>query len=196
MQGLADGFFIAPSTVSGYLAAGKFEAVSSGDKEFTDSSRQVQERINRLLSIKGKKTPSELHRQLGNVMWNDVGMGRTEATLKKALKKIPEIREEFWNNLAVSGADKDFNQTLEKAMKVADFMEFAELFVKDALERKESCGGHFREESCTPEGEAKRDDAGFSHAAVWEYQGEGKEAALHKEALSFEHIKMAERSYK
>ncbi len=196
MQGLADGFFIAPSTVSGYLAAGKFEAVSSGDKEFTDSSRQVQERINRLLSVKGKKTPSELHRQLGNVMWNDVGMGRTEATLKKALKKIPEIREEFWNNIAVSGADKDFNQTLEKAMKVADFMEFAELFVKDALERKESCGGHFREESCTPEGEAKRDDAGFSHAAVWEYQGEGKEAALHKEALSFEHIKMAERSYK
>ena len=196
MQGLADGFFVAPSTVSGYLGANKFEAVSTGDKEFIDSSRQVQERVNRLLSVKGKKTPSELHRQLGNVMWNDVGMGRSEATLKKALKKIPEIREEFWQNVAISGADKDFNQSLEKAMKVADFMEFSELLVKDALERKESCGGHFREESCTPEGEAKRDDANFSHAAVWEYQGEGKEAALHKEALTFENIKMAERSYK
>ena len=196
MQGLADGFFVAPSTVSGYLGANKFEAVSTGDKEFIDSSKQVQERVNRLLSVKGKKTPSELHRQLGNVMWNDVGMGRSEATLKKALKKIPEIREEFWQNVAISGADKDFNQTLEKAMKVADFMEFSELLVKDALERKESCGGHFREESCTPEGEAKRDDANFSHAAVWEYQGEGKEAALHKEALTFENIKMAERSYK
>ena len=196
MQGLADGFFIAPTTVSGYLGANKFEDVSTGDKEFTDSTKQMHERVNRLLSVKGNKTPSELHRQLGNVMWNDVGMGRTEATLKKALKKIPEIREEFWTNVAISGADKDFNQTLEKAMKVADFMEFSELFVRDALERKESCGGHFREESCTPEGEAKRDDANFSHAAVWEYQGEGKEAALHKEALTFEHIKMAERSYK
>lgn len=196
MQGLADGFFVAPSTVSGYLGANKFEAVSTGDKEFADSSKQVQERVNRLLSVKGKKTPSELHRQLGNVMWNDVGMGRSETSLKKALKKIPEIREEFWKNVAVSGADKDFNQTLEKAMKIADFMEFSELFVKDALERKESCGGHFREEFSTPEGEAKRDDANFSHASVWEYQGEGKEAALHKEALTFENIKMAERSYK
>jgi succinate dehydrogenase / fumarate reductase flavoprotein subunit len=196
MQGLADGFFIAPSTVGGYLGAAKFEPVTTLDKEFADSARHVQEKVNRILSIKGQKTPSELHRQLGNVMWNDVGMARNSDTLKKALKKIPEIREEFWKNVAVSGADKDFNQTLEKAMKVADFLEFAELFVKDALERKESCGGHFREESCTSEGEARRDDANFSHAAVWEYQGEGKEAALHKEPLTFEHIKMAERSYK
>ncbi len=196
MQGLADGFFIAPSTVSGYLAAGKFEAASTGDREFTDSADQVRKRVNRLLAIKGKKTPSELHRQLGNVMWNDAGMERSEAALRKALKKIPEIREEFWKNTAISGADMDFNQTLEKAMRIADFMEFSELFVKDALERKESCGGHFREEFCTPEGEAKRDDTGFSHAAVWEYQGEDKEAALHREALTFEHIKTAERSYK
>jgi len=196
MQGLADGFFIAPSTVGGYLGATKFDAASAQDKEFSDSTKQVHDKINRLLSVKGQKTPSELHRQLGNVMWNDVGMGRTEATLKKALKKIPEIREEFWKDVKVSGTDKDLNQTLEKALKVADFLEFSELLVKDALERKESCGGHFREESCTPEGEARRDDAGFSHAAVWEYQGEGKEAALHKEALTFEHIKMAERSYK
>ncbi|OGR45001.1 MAG: succinate dehydrogenase flavoprotein subunit [Elusimicrobia bacterium GWA2_61_42] len=196
MQGLADGFFIAPSTVGGYLAANKFEAASALDPEFSESAKQVQAKINRLISIKGDKTPSELHRQLGNVMWNDAGMGRTEASLKKALKKIPEIREEFWKNVTIAGADKDFNQTLEKAMKVADFLEFAELFVRDALERKESCGGHFREESCTAEGEARRDDANFSHAAVWGYQGEGKEAVLNKEPLEFENIKMAERSYK
>ena len=196
MQGLADGFFVAPSTVPGYLGANKFEPATTLDKEFTESAKQVQDRINRLLSVKGEKTPSELHRQLGNVMWNDVGMARTEATLKKALKKIPEIREEFWKDLKTAGADKDVNQTLEKAMKVADFLEFSELLVRDALERKESCGGHFREESCTSEGEAKRDDEHFSHVSVWEYQGEGKEAALHKEPLAFEHIKLASRSYK
>jgi succinate dehydrogenase / fumarate reductase flavoprotein subunit len=196
MQGLADGFFIAPATVAGYLGATKFDKAGTLDHEFADSAKQVQEKVNRLLAIKGHKTPSELHRQLGNVMWNDVGMARNEATLKKALKKIPEIREEFWENVAITGADKDFNQALEKAMKVGDFLEFAELFVRDALERKESCGGHFREESCTSEGEAKRDDANFSHASVWEYQGPGKEAVLNKEPLTFEHIKMTERSYK
>jgi succinate dehydrogenase / fumarate reductase flavoprotein subunit len=196
MQGLADGFFIAPATVPGYLGATKFDAANTLDKEFTDSAKESQDRLGRLLSIKGHKTASELHRQLGNVMWHDVGMGRTEATLKKALKKIPEIREEFWKDLCLTGADRDLNQALEKALKVADFLEFSELFVRDALERKESCGGHFREEYCTPEGEARRDDAAFSHASVWEYQGEGKEAALHKEPLVFEHIKMAERSYK
>jgi succinate dehydrogenase / fumarate reductase, flavoprotein subunit len=196
MQGLADGFFIAPSTVPGYLAATKFDEVTTGDREFADSSKVIHDKVNRILSVKGKKTPTELHRQLGNVMWNDVGMARTEASLKKALKKIPEIREEFWKNVAVTGSDRDFNQALEKALKVADYMEFAELFVRDALERKESCGGHFREEFCTQEGEARRDDAGFSHAAVWEFKGEDKAAELHKEELSFEHIKMAERSYK
>ena len=196
MQGLADGFFIAPSTVGGYLGATKFEDVANSDAEFGAASKQIQARMNKIIGVKGKKTPGELHRALGNVMWNDCGMARNEASLKKALKKIPEIREEFWANVIVPGADKDFNQTLEKAMKVADFLEFAELFVKDALERKESCGGHFREESCTPEGEAKRDDAKFSHSSVWAYAGEGKEAVLHKEPLAFEHIKMAERSYK
>ncbi len=196
MQGLADGFFIAPATVAGYLGAGKFEPVTTLDKEFSDSAKQVQEKVNRLLAVNGEKTPSEFHRQLGNVMWNDVGMARNEATLKKALKRIPEIREEFWKNVKVSSADKDLNQPLEKAMKVADFLEFGELLVRDALERNESCGGHFREESCTPEGEAKRDDANFSHVSVWEYQGEGREAALNKEPLAFENIKIAERSYK
>ena len=195
MQGLADGFFIAPATVGGYLGAAKFEPVSAGDPEFGAAARAVQERMNRILGVKGKKTPTELHRALGNVMWNDCGLGRNEADLKKALKKIPEIREEFWSAVTVPGADKDFNQTLEKAMKVADFLEFGELLVKDALERKESCGAHYREESVTPEGEAKRDDANFSHTNVWMYAGEGKER-LDKEPRAFEHIKMAERSYK
>jgi len=196
MQGLADGFFIAPATVAGYLGGAKFEEAAVGAPEFADSKNQVQAKINRLLGVKGKKTPGELHRQLGNVMWNECGLGRNGQNLRKALKKIPEIREEFWNNVTVYGADKDFNQTLEKAMKVADFLEFGELLIRDALERKESCGGHYREESATAEGEAKRDDAAFSHVSVWAYAGEGKEAALHKEPLAFEHIKPAERSYK
>ena len=130
------------------------------------------------------------------MLWNDAGMVRKGSELKEALKKIPELREEFWRSAAVSGFGKDFNQTLEKAMRVADFLEFSELLVKDALERKESCGGHFREESRTPDGEAKRDDANFAHVSAWEYQGEGREPLLHKEPLKFEHVKPAERSYK
>lgn len=196
MQGLADGFFIAPATVGGYLGAAKFEECTTLDKEFAASAGQVQAKIDRLTGIKGARPPAELHRQLGNVMWNDAGLVRNAPELKKALKKIPELREEFWSGAAVPGADKDFNQTLEKAMRVADFLEFSELLVKDALERKESCGGHFREESCSSEGEARRDDAHFSHVAVWEYQGADREALLHKEPLKFEHVKPDERSYK
>ncbi|OGS49569.1 MAG: succinate dehydrogenase flavoprotein subunit, partial [Elusimicrobia bacterium RIFOXYB2_FULL_62_6] len=169
MQGLADGFFVIPSTIGGYLGTSKFEPVSPDAAEFKAGQKAVNDKLGKLLAIKGKKTPTEFHRALGNVMWNDCGMGRTEASLKKALKKIPEIREEFWKNLALPGTAAELNQTLEKAVKVADFMEFSELLVKDAIERKESCGAHFREESVTPEGEARRDDAGFSHAAVWEY---------------------------
>ena len=196
MQGLADGFFIAPATVGGYLGAGKFEEFGTLDKEFAASAAQVQQKIDRLMAIKGSRPPSELHRQLGNVMWNDAGMVRNAPELKKALKKIPELREEFWSGAAVCGSDKDLNQTLEKAMRVSDFLEFSELLVRDALERKESCGGHFREESCTSDGEARRDDAHFSHVSVWEYQGGDREALLHKEPLKFEHVKPAERSYK
>ncbi len=196
MQGLADGFFVIPATIGGYLGGSKFDPVSAAADEFKAGQLAIKTRLNKLLAIKGKRTPTEFHRQLGNVIWNDCGMGRTEAGLKKALKKIPEIRKEFWSDLALPGTAMEMNQTLEKAVKVADFMEFAELLVKDALERKESCGAHFREESVTPEGEAKRDDAHFSHAAVWEYKGEGKEPALNKEPLVFENIKMAERNYK
>ncbi|MCX5784414.1 MAG: fumarate reductase/succinate dehydrogenase flavoprotein subunit [Elusimicrobia bacterium] len=196
MQGLADGFFVIPATIGGYLGSSKFELVSENSAEFKAGVSAVTNKLNKLLAIKGKKTPTEFHRELGNVMWTDCGMGRNEAGLKKALKKIPEIREEFWENLALPGTSMEMNQTLEKAFKVADFLEFAELLVKDALERKESCGAHFREESVTPEGEARRDDANFSHAAVWEYKGEGNEPALNKEPLAFENIKMAERNYK
>lgn len=196
MQGLADGFFIVPYTLGGYLAGNRLEAAADSDPEFRRAADEAGLKFKRLLSVKGRKTPSEFHRRLGEVMWNECGMARNEAALKRALVKIPEIREEFRENLAVGGGAEELNQTLERAGKVADFIDFAELLVRDALERRESCGGHFREESCTPEGEAKRDDAGFSHAAVWEHAGEGKAPLLGKEPLSFEHIKPSERSYK
>lgn len=196
MQGLADGFFIIPYTLGGYLAGSKLEAAADSDPEFGRAAGEAEARFRRLLSSKGKKPPSELHRELGDVMWNECGMARNEASLKRALVKIPAIREEFRENLAVGGAAEELNQTLERAARVEDFIDFAELLVRDALERRESCGGHFREESCTPEGEARRDDAGFSHAAVWEHAGEGKAPLLNKEALEFEHIKPSERSYK
>jgi succinate dehydrogenase / fumarate reductase flavoprotein subunit len=196
MQGLADGFFIIPYTLGGYLAGSRLEAVPDSEPEFRQAAGEAERKFKRLLSSKGRKTPSEFHRQLGNVMWNDCGMARSEAGLKRALVKIPEIREEFRENLVVGGGAEELNQTLERAGKVADFIDFAELLVRDALERRESCGGHFREESCTPEGEARRDDANYSHAAVWEYAGEGKAPILNKEELAFEHIKPSERSYK
>jgi succinate dehydrogenase / fumarate reductase flavoprotein subunit len=155
----------------------------------------VGNKINRILSIKGNKTSNEFHRELGNIMWEYCGMSRTEDGLKKALSKVPRLREEFWNNLKIVGGD-DFNQTLEKALRVADFLEFAELLLKDALNRKESCGGHFREESKTPEGEAKRDDINFSYTAVWEYKGDNKEPEMNKEKLEFEYLKPTTRNYK
>ncbi|KAF0126970.1 MAG: succinate dehydrogenase flavoprotein subunit [Elusimicrobia bacterium] len=196
MQGLADGFFIIPYTLGGYLAGNKLEDVADSDPEFRQAAGEAEQKFKLLLSARGRKTPSEFHRQLGGVMWSECGMARNEASLKRALVKIPGIREEFRENLVVGGGAEELNQTLERAGKVADFIDFAELLVRDALERRESCGGHFREESCTAEGEARRDDAGFSHAAVWEHAGEGKAPLLNKEALEFEHIKPSERSYK
>lgn len=195
MQGLADGYFIISATLPNYLSGAKLPNVSSADDEFRQARENSSARIKKLISIKGKKTPSELHRELGEIMWNFCGMSRSEESLKKALSAIPKLREEFWNNVNVP-ADEKFNQTLEKALKVADFMEFAELLARDALNRKESCGGHFRQESMTPEGEAKRDDENFSHASVWEYAGEKKEPVLNKEKLEFENLKPSVRSYK
>ena len=149
-----------------------------------------------MLNINGKKTVSELHRELGSVMWEDVGMARSDASLKNALKRIPEIRDEFWNNCNVTGEAGELNQQLENAGRLADFLEFAEVFAKDALHREESCGGHFRTEHQTDDGEAMRDDENFAYVGAWEFKGVGKEPELHKEPLKFENVKLAVRSYK
>ncbi len=196
MQGLADGYFVIPNTVSHYIAATKLEKVDTNHDAFKQAKAEAQERIHKLLHIGGKKTVDELHRELGKVMWEYCGMSRNEAGLKKALVEIPKIREEFWANVKLSGEANNLNPDLEKANRVADFIELGELMCRDALDRKESCGGHFREEFQTPENEAKRDDSNYCYVAAWEHSGVGKEPKLHKESLSFENIKLAERSYK
>jgi len=195
MQGLADGYFIVPYTLGGFFGATKLPRVDAGHQAFKDAERAAAGRVQKLLSIKGKRTPVSFHKELGQLMWNDCGMGRSEKGLQDALGRIPAIREEFWKNVIVTGSGEDFNQTLERASRVADYLEFAELLARDALERRESCGGHFREESQTPEGEAKRDDANFSHAAVWEYAGEGRPPVQNREPLKFEHVVPSQRSY-
>lgn len=196
MQGLADGYFIIPYTIGDYLAGAGFGRTETKLPEFQDAEKQAKDRTNRLLTIKGKRTVDEFHRELGRLMWDKCGMSRSEKGLKEALDRIPAIRNEFWQNVNVPGSGSDLNQSLERAGRVADFLEFAELMVTDALHRRESCGGHFREESQTEEGEAKRDDRNFSYVAAWEFQGVGKEPGLHKEILDFTEVKLAQRSYK
>ncbi|HAH06166.1 MAG TPA: fumarate reductase/succinate dehydrogenase flavoprotein subunit [Elusimicrobia bacterium] len=196
MQGLADGYFVIPATLSGYLAAEKLDKVQADAPEFKQAEAEADARTKRLLSVNGKRTPVDIHRELGRILWDHCGMGRNEERLKKALALIPELREEFHKNVKVSGQGEEFNQALERAGRVADYLECAELIVRDALERKESCGGHFREESKTPDGEAMRNDAEFSHVAAWEYQGEGKTPTRNTEPLTFEHCKPSQRSYK
>jgi succinate dehydrogenase / fumarate reductase flavoprotein subunit len=196
MQGLADGYFIIPYTLANYLASGKPELLDPKHSVFDDSEREVKGRIERLFAVKGDTPVDVFHRELGKVLWDRCGMARNEDGLKQALAQIPEIRERFWKKVRVTGGPESLNQTLERAGRVADFLEFAELMCRDALTRAESCGGHFREESQTEDGEAKRDDERFSHASVWEYLGEGKEPALHEEPLKFEYVKLATRSYK
>jgi len=196
MQGLADGYFVIPYTIAGYLATVKPGAVKTDHAEFKKSVEDVQAEINKLLSINGKKTPAQLHRELGKVMWNNVGMARSKESLTEALKLIPQIRDEFWSNLKVSGVGEEFNQQLENAGRLADFLEFGELLAKDALHREESCGGHFRTEHQYPDGEAMRDDENFCYVAAWEFKGAGKEPELHKEPLKFENVHLAVRSYK
>ncbi len=195
MQGLGDGYFIIPYTLGGYLASTKLPKAGTDHQAFAEAQRLAHERVKRLLSSKGKRTPVSFHKELGKLLWSNCGMSRNEKGLKEALAKIPAIREEFWNNLVVSGSGNDFNQTLERASRVGDYLEFAELLVRDALERKESCGGHFREESQTPDNEAKRDDANFSHAAVWEHAGEGKDPIRNQEPLTFTDVVPSQRSY-
>ena len=195
MQGLADGYFVIPYTIGGYLATQSFEKVGTDHKQFSETETQVGDKAKKLLSIKGKKTVDDFHKELGKVMWDYCGMARNEKGLKLAIDKIPQIREEFWENVTVTGSEGEFNQTLERAGRVADFLEFGELMCRDALERPESCGGHFREESQTPENEALRDDKNYAHVAAWEYQ-EGKAPVRHKEELEFENVELTQRSYK
>jgi succinate dehydrogenase / fumarate reductase flavoprotein subunit len=197
MQGLADGYFVIPYTVADYLAKVKPGTRPSVDHPaFKEAERGVEARTKKLLAVGGKKTVDEFHKELGQVMWDYVGMGRTEAGLKTALQKIPEIRERFWKEVLVPGSGDDLNQELEKAGRVADFLELGELLAFDALMRDESCGAHFREEHQTPDGEALRNDEKFAYVAAWEYKGEGKTPELHKEPLTFENVHLAQRSYK
>jgi len=196
MQGLADGYFVLPYTVADYLASSKQPKPSVGHSEFKKVEQEVASRTKKFLSINGKRTVTSFHRELGKLMWDKCGMGRNEAGLKELLRRIPVLREEFWKNVKVTGETGSLNQDLEAAGRVADYMEFAELLVRDALMRNESCGGHFREEHQTPDGEAKRDDANYAFVGAWEHQGEGKEPALQKEPLQYEEVHMTTRVYK
>ena len=196
MQGLADGYFVIPNTIGDYLATAKLGKLGTDHAEFRGAVERVTERQGRLLGIKGKRTVDSIHRQLGNIMWEKCGMARTATGLKQALQEIPSLREEFWKNVTVPGSGAELNQSLEKAGRLADFLEFAEMMCLDALHREESCGGHFREEHQTEDGEAKRDDANFAYVAAWEYAGDGKAPTLNKEPLQFENVHLSTRSYK
>lgn len=196
MQGLADGYFVIPYTIGDYLAGTARPAVNTDHEAFAASRTEAQTYINKLLSKKGGRTVIEFHRALGHIMWDHVGMGRTEAGLKQAITEIKTLREEFWQSVTVPGSADNLNPNLERAGRVADFLEFGELLATDALHRKESCGGHFREESQTPEGEAQRDDENFSYVAAWQYKGDNQAPELHKEDLVFEEVHPSQRSYK
>ncbi|MES1254169.1 MAG: fumarate reductase/succinate dehydrogenase flavoprotein subunit, partial [Acidobacteriota bacterium] len=196
MQGLADGYFVIPYTIGHYLASTPLPKLTTDHDAFKEAADNAQKGINRLLSVKGNRGIREIHRDLGHILWDDVGMARTDASLRRALAAIPKLREEFWNGVSVPGTPDNLNQSLEYAGRVADYLEFAELLALDALERRESCGGHFREESQTPDGEALRDDEHFTYVAAWEFTGVGKQATLHKEPLVFEEVHPTQRSYK
>jgi succinate dehydrogenase / fumarate reductase, flavoprotein subunit len=196
MQGLADGYFVIPYTIGDYLAGLPMEKVGTDRPEFKEAMDKATATINKFLSIKGKKTVDEFHRELGLLMWDYCGMSRSDEGLRKAKTKIQELRAEFWKNVNVLGGSNELNQELEKALRVADFMELGELMVDDALNRTESCGGHFREESQTPEGEALRKDDDFAYVAAWQYTGDNQPEVLHKEPLVFENVKLTQRSYK
>ncbi|XGC80888.1 fumarate reductase/succinate dehydrogenase flavoprotein subunit [Bdellovibrio bacteriovorus] len=195
MQGLADGYFVLPSTIGNYIGGTKLEKVSSSHDAFKAAEDGVKKEIQKLMSIQGNRTVDSFHKELGHIMWEYCGMARNEQGLKKALELIPKLKEEFWQNVRVPGDANYLNVELEKAGRVADFIELGELMCRDALERKESCGGHYREEYQI-DGEAKRDDANFCHVAAWEYNGEGKPETRHTEELTFENVHLATRSYK
>jgi succinate dehydrogenase / fumarate reductase flavoprotein subunit len=193
MQGLADGYFIIPYTLGNYLATQTpFNDVNN--IAFKKGMQNIHNQIDTMLSINGSKTVDDIHKELGKVMWDNVGMSRSNDSLNQALELIPKIKEDFWNNVNIPGTSKEFNPELEKAGRLADFIDLGELMAKDALQREESCGGHFREEHQTDENEAKRDDKNFSYVAAWEHND--KQSVLHKENLVFENVKLGTRSYK
>ena len=196
MQGLADGYFILPTTIGDYLATARLDRVDASHGEVVQVEAAVNQRVRTLVSVAGKRTVDSFHRELGKLMWDKCGMGRRAEGLREAIQRIPVLREEFWHNVNVPGSDAELNQALEKAGRVADFLELGELVCRDALHREESCGGHFREEHQTEDGEAKRDDEHFAYAAAWEWRGEGQDPCLHKEPLVFENVELATRSYK
>ena len=196
MQGLADGYFVIPYTIGGYIAANAADDVGTDHPAFDQAEQAATERIDKLLAIKGKRTVDDFHRELGLLLWDHCGMARNAEGLSSAKQKVREIREEFWQNVTVAGTAGEFNQVLERAGRVADFMEFAELMIDDAYERNESCGGHFREEHQTEEGEARRNDDDFTYVSAWEFQGVGTDPTLHKEELVFENVHLTQRSYK
>lgn len=196
MQGLADGYFVLPYTLTNYFATAKQDRKATDHSEFKRAEAEANEQVKKLLAIKGKKTAVEFHRELGKLLWENVGMARTRASCELALRKVRELREEFWAGVNVPGTADDLNVALERAGRVADFLEFGELLARDALTRNESCGGHFREEYQYPDGEARRDDEHFQHVAAWEYRGPDKEPARHKESLVYEAVKPTVRSYK
>jgi succinate dehydrogenase / fumarate reductase, flavoprotein subunit len=196
MQGLADGYFILPLTIGHYLAQGGLAPVSTDHPEVRAAEEAVAGQTRRLLEIRGRRTVTDFHRQLGRLMWDECGMARTADGLRRALDEIPVIREEFWQNVNVPGSGESLNQSLEHAGRVADYLEFAELMCLDALERDESCGGHFRVEHQTEDGEARRDDEHFAHAAVWEYNGPGRAPTRHREEFTFEYVPLTQRSYR
>ena len=196
MQGLADGYFVLPNTIGDYLASNKFEKVETSHAAVREAESQVTQITRKLLEAKGTRSVDSFHRELGKILWEYCGMARNAAGLKQALAKIPPLREQFWRDVKILGGADELNQSLERAGRVADFFELAELMCLDALERNESCGGHFREEYQTPEGEAQRDDEHYSYAAAWEFRGVGQPPVLHKEPLTFEFVHPAQRSYK
>ncbi|MCI5064494.1 FAD-binding protein, partial [bacterium] len=196
MQGLADGYFVIPYTIGNYLSQTEPGGVDPSGAEFQQAKEAVEERIGSLLGLSGNRSVDDFHKRLGRIMWDQCGMSRTEAGLKSAIADIRELREEFWQHASVPGSAEGVNQVLERAGRVADFLEFGELMCVDALNRNESCGGHFREEYQTAEGEALRNDEEYSYVAAWKFNGVGKEPDLHREQLDFENVKLTQRSYK
>jgi succinate dehydrogenase / fumarate reductase flavoprotein subunit len=198
MQGLADGYFVLPATMGNYLGTDgrELEPVDEKHEAVQEALGAVKARIEKIMSVKGKRSPDSFHRELGKICWDHCGMARNKEGLSSAIEQIKALRDEFWENVSVLGDPDGINQSLEKAGRVADFLEFGELMVRDALHREESCGGHFREEHQTPEGEAKRDDENFQYVAAWEFTGVDQDPTLHKEQLTFDYVKPSQRSYK